>query len=452
MSHTREIPPNLSRLLLLYRMVFPIAAAVFLPKILTRMHRRGGYQNDLNQRFGYFSTAFKARAAGGGWNWIHSISVGETFVAIKLAQALRKAQPDIRIALSVTTSTGYALAREAESEWLLPLYNPLDIARCVQRTLNVLRPERLIFIEGELWPNLMAESYRRQIPVLLANARLSPRSARRFLQWKDWVAPLLGLLEWISVPDASDLPLWQAIGVDGQKLHLTGSIKFDQTGSTPLDRAASLKNVLLREGIAPGAPLVVAGSTHAGEELLLARLLEEWRQTVPDLRLVLVPRHIERTPQILQELAPLGFTIRQRSRVDVNPAGPGLSNSPPDILLVDTTGELRDWYGLATVIFIGKSLAGGGGQNPVEAALAGKPVVFGPFMENFQTATQQLVSSGGALQVSDAGALEKVVRHLLCNPDACAEMSRNAVRAMEGHQGAAARTAQLVLHTPRSIL
>jgi 3-deoxy-D-manno-octulosonic-acid transferase len=447
-SALRPIPPPLKVPLLLYRCALPLVTLFLAPGFFSRMRRRGGCRENFGQRFGRFSMPVQTHAAQGRWNWIHSISVGETLVALKLAKALRAAQPDIRIALSVTTSTGLALAREAESDWLLPLYNPWDTRRIVRRTLDLLRPERLILIEGEIWPNLLTECHQRRIPVVLANARLSPRSARRFARFQSWTSPFFNLLEWIAVPDAEDIPRWQSIGVEPGKLRLTGSIKFDQAAPMRAPLTERLRTLLGHAGIPDDSPLLVAGSTHAGEEMLIARLLPEWRKTQPGLHVVLVPRHVERTESILEELAPLGLSIQRRSRLLAETPPPSHHASPPDILLVDTTGELRDWYTLATLIFVGKSLTGGGGQNPVEAALAGKPVLFGPLMENFETAVAQLLAAEGAQQVADASALQAAVESLLRDPAGCERMSRNAQRAMEGHQGASARTAQLVLDTP----
>jgi 3-deoxy-D-manno-octulosonic-acid transferase len=444
----RPIPSSLKPSLLLYRCALPLVTLLLAPGFLSRMRRRGGYRENFGQRFGRFSEAVQTRAALARWTWIHSISVGETLVALKLAKALRAAQPDIHIALSVTTSTGFALAQDAQSDWLLPLYNPWDTRGIVRRTLDLLRPERLILIEGEVWPNLLTECHQRGIPIVLANARLSPRSARRFARFQFWTAPLFNLLEWIAVSDSEDIPRWVSIGVEPSKLHLTGSIKFDQAVTTHSPQTRNLQGILLRAGLPPNAPLLVAGSTHAGEEILLARLLSEWRKTQPDLRLVLVPRHVERTDAILQELAPLGLSIQRRSRIPLGDVPIQHALPAPDILLVDTTGELRDWYTLAALIFVGKSLTGGGGQNPVEAALAGKPVLFGPLMENFETVVAHLLEAEGAMQVADGGALQTAVESLLNNPAGRERMSQNARHAMERHQGASARTAQLVLDTP----
>ena len=450
MSDLRPIPAALRFPLALYRLIFPIVALMLAPGFLFRMRRRGGHQNGFLQRFGFFSEELRRQAVGKRWTWIHSISVGETLVAIKLAEALRAQDPEIHVALSVTTSTGFALARGLSSDWVMPLYNPIDLVGCVRRTFHFLKPERLVLIEGELWPNLLSESFRRRVPCFLANARLSPRSARRFIRFKSWVTPLLNLLEWIGIQDESELAPWECMNLAPDKLRLTGSIKYDYAIQTQKPDPQFFGSLLESIGVSSECPLLIAGSTHPGEELLIASQLREWRQNIPNLRLILVPRHVERTPSILNELAPLHLKIVKRSQINAGNLEAGRSASP-DILLVDTTGELRGWYPMGTVIFVGKSLCGGGGQNPIEAVLAGKPVVFGPRMENFQTVVEQLLAVGGAIEVRDATSLKSVVEDLIKHPSKCASMSQNAMIAMEKHQGASTRTARFILDHSASI-
>ncbi|MFM8809963.1 MAG: 3-deoxy-D-manno-octulosonic acid transferase, partial [Chthoniobacterales bacterium] len=189
-------------------------------------------------------------------------------------------------------------------------------------------------------------------------------------------------------------------------------------------------------GIAPGEPVIVAGSTHAGEEELLVEALRAVRSKHPAARLLVAPRHVERVPEILSRIDKAGFRIALRSRTPSQPV--------PDILLIDTTGELRDWYACADIVFVGKSLAGRGGQNPVEAILAGRPVVFGPHMENFAALTRDLLSADGAVQVGDAGQLAKTFGDLLDAPARRADIARNGIAALAAHRGATSRTADLI--------
>jgi 3-deoxy-D-manno-octulosonic-acid transferase len=363
--------------------------------------------------------------------------VGETLVALKLARALRAAQPGLKIALSVTTSTGYALAREAADPWLFPMYNPLDNQSAVERVLDILRPERLILIEGEIWPNLVSACHARSIPIFLANARLSARSAAGFARWRRWTAPFFGLLDWIGIPEDTERERWVSIGAPPSSIEVTGSIKFDQAGAAQSEVDNNLESLLSTTGMPDTAPLLVAGSTHDGEELLLAGLLKKWRATQPALRLLLAPRHVERVPALLKELAPLGLTILRRTELP--------TQAHWDVLLLDTTGELKNWYPLASLAFVGKSLSSHGGQNPAEPALAGKAVLFGPNMENFESVVRLLIQAEGAVQVRDAAELESRVGELLGAPQRRKLLGQNAARALAIHQGATHRTASAIL-------
>jgi 3-deoxy-D-manno-octulosonic-acid transferase len=430
----------------LYRVLAPLVAAALLPGFLLRMKRRGGYRQNFGQRLGWFSERDRETLQSGGWTWIHSISVGETLVALKLARALRAIEPSIRIAISTTTSTGFAIAKEAAQEGLFPMYNPVDNLGAVRRTLNLLRPPCVVFIEGDAWPNLLAECHVREIPTMLANARLSPRSASRFTRFKRWVRPIFSLLEWIGAPDRDAAGWWDKIVVPTSKIRITGNIKFDQVASSSDSRTAEFQQLLCGAGISPEMPLLIAGSTHAGEEFILAKLLNEWRTTHQTLRLILVPRHAERSKELLREIANLGFRVMLRSEL----GKAGIAENP-DIIIVDTTGELRDWYTLATVIFVGKSLTGIGGQNPIEPALAGKPVVFGIHMENFQAVVDQLLRVNGAVQIADERELFSAVENLLSDPARRDAVAGNAILAVEKHQGATQKTVELILASRRAI-
>jgi 3-deoxy-D-manno-octulosonic-acid transferase len=436
MSEFRELPQSVVGPLALYRLAAPCLAGILLPGLILRLQRRGNWKRNFGQRFGWFHAPDLARLRAHRWTWIHSISVGETLVALKLARALHAADSRIRIALSVTTSTGYGLACEAASDWLFPMYNPVDALGPVSRVLKLLRPERLILIEGEVWPNLVSACFQRRIPLVLANARLSPRSAARFARSRRWTAPFFQMLDWVGVPDPEDVPRWEAVGVSPDRLRLTGSIKFDNGGVA--DRTGKdLLELLKPSGIGPQTPLLVAGSTHDGEEVLLVRALALWRKRHPDLRLVIVPRHVERVPALVPELEACGVRVVRRTALP--------ASGSPDVILVDTTGELRGWYAIGTVAFVGKSLTAEGGQNPVEPALAGKAVVFGPNMQNFAVIVAHLLSVGAVLQVQDMDGLVEAVDRLLGDPAERELLGTKAVQALQQHQGAAERTAALIL-------
>jgi 3-deoxy-D-manno-octulosonic-acid transferase len=304
---------------------------------------------------------------------------------------------------------------------------------------RLIRPVRFIVIEGGIWPNLLAECHAAAIPLTLAGARLSPRSEMRMRRFRHWVGPLFRLFDCIAVPELDDVPRWESLGVSKEKIRVTGSIKFDEPVTENAGRAGEFRNLLNGLGVDSGAPILVAGSTFPGEETILAQCLLELRQTVPGLLLAIVPRHIERTPAILKELAAFPLKVVCRSNLDRAPK--------PDLLLIDTTGELRAWYALATVAFIGKSLTAEGGQNPAEPAVQGIPVVFGPHMENFAVITQHLLASGAARQVASAAELTETLRKILTDAALRNSMSTAGQAALTAHAGATERTARLILQT-----
>ncbi len=436
------LPAAARRSLLVYNLFFPLVLLGLLPSLLIRMLRRGGFRENFGQRLGHYRPAVRTRFSTGRWWWIHSISVGETLVALKLAHELHRRDPDLHIALSVTTSTGFALARDACADWLEILYNPIDARTIVTSALDLIHPERLILVEGEAWPNLLAACRTRGIPTALVNARLSPRSERRFLKARYWIAPIFDLIDQICVPEAADLLRWQHLGIHASRLRVTGSIKFDSTTDTPLTRTAEFRALLESIGVGPTRPVLLAGSTWAPEERILGAAFADLRREFPALFLIIVPRHIERSTEIMQTLGEFNLRIRRRSSLRL--AEP----SPADVLLVDTTGELREWYALATVVFIGKSLPGvaaAGGQNPAEAAALGKPIIFGPHMENFAAVVDLLKTHHAAIDVPDGPSLTTALGDLLRAPDLRDTLGQRGHTALAAHHGATARTVEHLL-------
>lgn len=421
--------------LFIYNLLFPFALLFMLPNLLLRMVRRGNYQHKFGQRFAVYDLYALARLAEGGRTWIHSISVGETFLALKLARKMKELDSSLKLVVSVTTSTGFALADKSASDWLEVIYNPLDALPFVRRALKIIRPRQLIFIEA-MWPNLLLGAKIRGIPVAII-PRLSERSGRRFAKCRFVTGGFFGAFDCLCAQEPEDVPRLVSVGADPAKIHVTGGIKFDHSDDAAASRAAEFRSLVRSLGIADGSPILLAGSTFPGEETVLARTFTGLREKFPELFLILVPRHVERTPAILEELKPTGLRIALRS---------GTSHGEkPDCLIVDTTGELSDWYHIGSVIFIGKSLDTYGGQNPAEAAAAGKPVIFGPHMENFKNLARLLVEQGAAIQVADAGELKKETARLLADGALREKMGAKGPGALAVHQGATKRAAALLL-------
>ena len=432
------LPADARRSLFIYNLFFPLVFVALLPGFLLRMLRRGGYREKFRQRFGRYSPEERARLARGEWIWLHSISVGETLLALKLARQIREREPGKCIALSVTTSTGFAVAQPHANDWLEIIYNPLDAPWIVRAALDAVRPVRLIFIEA-IWPNLLAAAQRRGLPVTFL-PRLSPRSAARFRRARFFTGPIFRLLDALAAAEPEDREAWQALGVEPARLHVTGNAKFDAAAPTG-GRTAEFRALLRDLGVPDDAPILLGGSTFPGEERILADALRELRTRWPALFLILVPRHVERAAAILAELEPTGLRLAVRSRLSTRNQKPEIS----DALLVDTTGELRDWYALATVVFIGKSLTATGGQNPVEPVLAGRPVIFGPHMENFAPIVARWLAGDAAVQVRDAAGLRAQLATLFADAPRRAQLAERARAIAAIHSGATERAVGVLL-------
>jgi 3-deoxy-D-manno-octulosonic-acid transferase len=415
----------------IYNLLWPIGLLVFLPGYFMKMIRRGGYRKKFGQRLGIYDRKVRARLSDQRSTWLHAVSVGEVNIALKLARVLRVQEPDLHCVLTTTTTTGFALANQNTPSWIEVMYTPLDYWPIMRRAFSVVRPSRIILVEAEVWPNLAAEGHRRGIPLALVNARLSPRSERRYRKFRFFVAPTFRLLDLVCVQQPEDVARWAALGVDRSRIQCSGSIKYDPDVQMERDTVAPWS-------ISADRPVLFGGSTHPGEEEILARIFLHLRHQFPSLLLFIAARHVERLREVRTQLTKLGLRLALASEI----LSAGSDNA--DCVLLDTTGELQRWYNIATVVFVGKSLTAHGGQNPVEPVLAGKPVVVGPNMENFATLTKTLVERKGAIQVCDADSLERAIAQLLSDNKTRERLVQNAREALSAHERATARVAEFV--------
>lgn len=422
----------------IYNLFWPIGLLFFLPGYLVKMIRRGGYREKFGQRLGIYDRELRVRLSKQKSTWLHAVSVGEVNVALKLANALRALEPDLHCVLTTTTTTGFALANTNAPVWIEVMYTPLDYWPIMRRAFAVIRPTRIVLVEAEVWPNLVALAYEYRIPTILVNARLSPRSERRFRRFRFFVTPTFRLLDLVCAQEPDDLDRWVAVGVARDRIRAVGSIKYDPDGhDQSLEARGNAQSVSVSKS-ERGRPVLFGGSTHRGEEEILTGIFLRLRQQFPSLRLFIAPRHVERLREIRAQLAALPMRVTLASEVAVD------RESDADCILLDTTGELQRWYGIATIVFIGKSLTARGGQNPVEPIMAGKPVVFGPHMENFATLAKALVLKKGAIQVRDVDSLEMTIAELLRDSDARQRLLQNARDVLGKHHGATARSAALI--------
>jgi 3-deoxy-D-manno-octulosonic-acid transferase len=426
---------------LIYNLLWPIGLLFFLPGYLLKMVRRGGYREKFGQRLGSYDRELRARLSqrrGKRPTWLHAVSVGEVMIALKLAHQLRTLGPDVPCVLTTTTTTGFALANKNAPPWIEVMYTPLDFWPVMRRAFSTIRPAKIVLVEAEIWPNLAARAHAQRIPLVLVNARLSPRSERRFRRFRFFVAPTFRLLDLICVQERDDVDRWTALGVSHSAIRYTGSIKYDPTGFDDrlgIDEAGGLA------AVSPERPVLFGGSTHRGEEEILAKIFAQLRRKFPSLCLFIAPRHVERVREIRAQLEVLRLQVRLASEATNH------SKAEVDCVLLDTTGDLRRWYSIATVVFIGKSMTAHGGQNPVEPIMARRPVVFGPHMENFVTLARTLVSKEGAVQVHDVESLERTIENLLGDTEARQRLVRNAREVLDQHCGATARAAAFIHKT-----
>lgn len=369
--------------------------------------------------------------------WLHAVSVGEVNLLGPLLREILARHPDQAIYITTTTRTGLELAQAKFPEHTVS-YSPLDFSWAVNTALSRIQPSALILIELELWPNLIRLTHRRGIPTSLVNARMSPKSHRGYAKAKWLIAPLLRKLQIIAAQDETYAARFVDLGVMPQRLHVTGSIKFDGV-STDRNNPATLQLKALAN-FPEEARVWVAGSTQPGEEAMTLEVFRKVQVDFPNLRLLLVPRHPHRFDEVARLVKDAGLPFARRSQHEI--PSPALRDAT--VLLVDTIGELSAWWGMADLAFVGGSFGNRGGQNMLEPAAYGAAVCFGPHTWNFKEVVSRLREVEGAAVVDSAESLEVFVRHCLTAPEDAAQMGRRAQTLIQSQRGATARTVDLL--------
>jgi len=429
-----------------YNVVFMTFFFVTGPFFLWRLWRRGKLLPQFGQRFGFYSKEVREQLKSGADIWIHAVSVGEVMIALVLIQRLREMRPNLKVVVSTTTGTGFSVAKaQLEDSQTLVIYNPIDFLWSVVAAYKLIRPRRLILIESEIWPNYLWCARRRHIPVYLVNARLSHRTEERYRRMRWLVGPLLQEIALIFAQDPTDVTRLSQAGFAPETIFDLGSLKYDVAAldtSTDNDISAWWD----RTGWTEDQPILLGGSTHPGEEEVLVRIYRDLREEWPKLRLVLAPRHAERGNSIRELCDHMG--LRAVTRTQLAAATEPLSNgSSPDVLVVNSTGELRSLYKRVTLAFVGKSLRGQGGQNFIEAARVGTPIVVGPNMQNFEVATREFLSREAIIQVTDEFELSLQLRMLFASDKIRRELGSRARATFEAKLNAARRTALVIMQS-----
>ena len=414
--------------LLIYNLLLPVFLVLSIPGYLIKMKKRGGFGTGLRERFGIYKKPASEEPKGG--LYVHAVSVGEVFIALKFIREWVKTHSE-PVVLATSTATGHQVVRDAALPGVRALYSPLDVPGLSGRCLKRFMPKAVVLIEAELWPNFAEACHRMRIPMLMLNARLSPRSEGRYRKVRGITSLLFSRLTALGAQNANDKGRFGGIGVNEDIITVTGSVKFDVMGDTPAEPRGEFRELIT--AVSGGKPVVLAASTHAGEEALIATAVRQ-AGAFP----LIVPRHAERRADVVKDLAAAGFAPVLRT------AGTLPSPLPENMCYVaDTTGELRDWTALADVAVIGKSYLARGGQNPVEAIAARKPVVFGPDMTNFADLVTLLKAENSVWQC-EKDALADTLRQVLTDKAEASARCERAYNALHVHSGATARSVALV--------
>lgn len=407
----------------LYTILFYCALPFILLRLLWRARKNPAYARRWSERFGCLSKPIAQHGI-----WIHAVSVGETIAAIPLIKALQQRYPDLPILVTTTTPTGADRVQAVFAQQVSHAYLPYDLPGALQRFVEQVKPQCLIIMETELWPNLLHICAKNGVNTLLANARLSEQSAAGYQKIGLLTRAMLKQLTVLAAQSPNDATRFLALGMNPERLSVTGSIKFDLEIPTDLtQRALELRTIWGKQ-----RPVWIAASTHEGEEELILNAHVEVRKKIPDALLVLVPRHLERFNRVAALAQRLGFKITRRSECLVCAEDTG-------VFIGDSMGELLLFYAAADVAFVGGSLVPVGGHNPLEPAALSLPVLMGPHLFNFAHISQELISAGAMLQIKNAGELAQQIIELLQNTPLRQQMGAKGERFVAQNRGAVAK-------------
>ena len=406
------------------RLIYTGLLYLLLPLALLRLYWRGyrdpGHRQRWRERLGFVSPPPP------GGLWLHAVSVGETRAALPLIRALLVRYPDLPLLVTTTTLTGSRQVQQALGKQVYHCYAPYDLPGAVRRFLRRVQPRLVVIMETELWPNLLRQCAATDLPILVANARLSERSARGYGRIRGLTASMLRDLSLIAAQADADAARFRALGAP--RVEVAGNLKYDLTLPTDLsERGRQLRRNVLGEA----RPIWIAASTHTGEDEPILEAFAQLHARWPRLLLLLVPRHPERFEAVAALCRQQGFSVVRRSEGNS-------CTSETAVFLGDSMGELLLFYAAADLAFVGGSLVATGGHNVLEPALLGLPVLFGPHMFNFTEAGERLLQAEAAWQVADVGELVAEVDRLLRDPEYCQAAGQRGQAVVERHRGALA--------------
>lgn len=416
---------------IVYNIFLYVYFTISFPFYLIKFFTSEKYRTGLRERLG-FLRGTKGRKT----ILVHTVSVGEFLGSLSFIEELKKTYPECEVVVSTTTVTANRIAKKKIGSGTQVVFFPLDFSWAVKRFLDRVSPYLVIIVETELWPNFLWYSEKRKIQVLVVNGRISGHSFRDYLHIKKFFKDVCKNIKLWGVQFERDKNRLIELGIDKEKIRITGSMKFDSA----VQQAKDIGDTYSEWGLTEGVKVLVGGSIHNGEEKILLDIYRRIKDNFKNLVLILVPRHTERAKEIKKLVDAYNLRCMIRSEWEKT-----AMLSDCEVVLVDTFGELMSVYNLADVVFIGKSMVKGGGQNLLEPAALGKPVICGPLMSNFLDITEWLVQNNGVIQVKDIDELEKTILDLLKNPERCEELGNRAKELVYSATGTTGRNLELLL-------
>lgn len=415
--------------------VYLLLLTALSPLIAWRVLRHGRYRKGIAEKLlGRLPTIDDGREVV----WFHAVSVGEVIQLQKVVEEFRhQASDQCSIVVSTSTDTGFELAAKRFPDCHVTWF-PLDFSWAVASAVQAVRPGLVVLLELELWPNFLAECHRQQIPVAVINARMSERSHRGYSRIRSLMAPLFGKLALVAAQSQANADRLRSLGVAADRLHVSGSVKFDGVVTDRCNPATDRMRELF--GLSSSETIFMAGSTQEPEELLAIQAWLECRRQFPALRLVLIPRHRERFDEVAQLVRRAGIELMRRSQLP--------ASMPPTsdaVILVDSIGELSACWGLADIAFVGGSFGNRGGQNMIEPAAFGAAVLFGPNTWNFRDVVRTFKDANACLQLNCPQELAPALLRLVTDPAERQLLGLAAQAAVQSQVGATARTASLLV-------
>lgn len=423
---------------ILYNIILSVAAIVIVPYFLFKIIFTGKYRKSFIRKLGGRQTKILADLKDGPRVWIHAVSVGEVTAAAPIVSCLKAKRPEVQIIFSTSTETGQEMARRFIKDADAFIYFPLDISPVVRKVLKMAGPDVFVLVETELWPNFLRACEECRIKTLMVNGRISPRSYRRYRQTNFLWKRVLAHLDFAGMISQVDADRVKDIGMDAAKIKVMGNAKYD--GLAAMVSPVLHEEIARRFNVREDERFFVAGSTHDGEEKIIINVYNELLKRYSDFKLIIVPRHIERTPDVagLLQQANLNDFIKLS---DINK---GRQRKNERIIVVDVIGELFKAYSLATIVYCGGSLVPKGGQNILEAAAWGKVIFYGPSMEDFSAERTLLEDAGCGITIRNEDELLRGIIQMLALPEELASRGERGKAVVLANIGASARYADLI--------